>query len=526
MRLQQLITLLLTGTALTALPETTPVWAQEVGTATAVNPQTQSTAPGGKTVTLNVGARVVHRERIQTSSAGTVQLLFLDKSTLSIAPNTSLLIDDYVYNPNDRSGHMVASLAKGALRFVGGQLSHEGQVKISTPSVTLGIRGGTAIVQHNAKGTYVANLYEVVTAANHHPCGTQKLWVPGFKFTFVDPYSCREPGRARDRRRDRILHPAVYEPAVAERERAGTDQRVADRFRHRVIAGLHRSEHATAAEQSGRVRRIPADHPGDPARDGAQSTSVASAATSAAASAALAAASAAATAASTAASTAAASTAAASTTAASTAATSSTSTAAAAAEWVIENEEASRPMPSEHKKAKSSTSPLTAYLIDGHHVEIRPAPVDREWMDQTNLRFAYRCLPLSIANAYGWELLVASGFVATWNGKDDLAAITVVPDAGSSAPAISHFGHGILTFYVPCLFRTAPGFDLMVQGPVNSPKDAIGPLAGVVETDWCALLVHDELVVHASALPGSVRKGRAVLSRLSGSAQRHRGGRT
>ncbi len=35
-----------------------------------------------------------------------------------------------------------------------------------------------------------------------------------------------------------------------------------------------------------------------------------------------------------------------------------------------------------------------------------------------------------------------------------------------------------------CLFRTEPGFDLMVQGPVNAPKDAIAALTGIIETDW------------------------------------------
>ena len=51
------------------------------------------------------------------------------------------------------------------------------------------------------------------------------------------------------------------------------------------------------------------------------------------------------------------------------------------------------------------------------------------------------------------------------------------------APAVSHFGHGILTFHMPCLFRTEPGVDLMVQGPINRPKDAIAPLSGIIETD-------------------------------------------
>ncbi len=41
---------------------------------------------------------------------------------------------------------------------------------------------------------------------------------------------------------------------------------------------------------------------------------------------------------------------------------------------------------------------LTAYVIDGYNIDIRPVPVDRNWMDSIDQRFAYRCLPLSMAN--------------------------------------------------------------------------------------------------------------------------------
>jgi hypothetical protein len=105
-------------------------------------------------------------------------------------------------------------------------------------------------------------------------------------------------------------------------------------------------------------------------------------------------------------------------------------------------------------------------------------------MDRTDVRFAYRCLPLNIANAYGWEILCSSGFVASWNGKDDVSAISITSDSGAPVPAVSHFGHGILTFHILYVFRTAPGFDLMVQRSVNRPKDAIAALTGVIETDW------------------------------------------
>jgi hypothetical protein len=127
---------------------------------------------------------------------------------------------------------------------------------------------------------------------------------------------------------------------------------------------------------------------------------------------------------------------------------------------------------------------VTAYVLEGHELEIRPAPVERDWMDATADRFAYRCLPLAIANAHGWEILCRCGFVASWEGAATRDAIKIVSDPDSGPSALSHFGNGILTFNIPCLFRTEPGVDLWVQGPVNRPKDAITPLAGVVETDW------------------------------------------
>ena len=127
---------------------------------------------------------------------------------------------------------------------------------------------------------------------------------------------------------------------------------------------------------------------------------------------------------------------------------------------------------------------LIAYVIDGHQVDIRPAPVERDWMEATNQRFAYRCLPLNIANAYGWEVLCNASFLAMWTGGSTIDAILIEPEPGMIAPAVSHFGHGILTFHLPCLFRTEPGAELMVQGPINRPKDGIAALSGIIETDW------------------------------------------
>ncbi len=99
---------------------------------------------------------------------------------------------------------------------------------------------------------------------------------------------------------------------------------------------------------------------------------------------------------------------------------------------------------------------------------------------------ARRRLPLNIANAHGWEILCPAAFTAVWSGQPGIDRVRIQTAGNDQPPAVSHFGHGVLTFHLPCLFRTEPGYDLMVLGPINRPKDGIAPLAGVVETDWAA----------------------------------------
>jgi len=158
--------------------------AQQVGTATAVNPTSESTKPGATTVSLTVGANIVHKERIHTTPSGSVQLLFLDKSTLSIAPNTNLLIDEYVYDPKTNTGHMLTNLAEGALRFVGGALSHQGEASITTQDAAIGIRGGTVTVIRGPNGTKIIDHFGVITITNG--AGTVTLSRPDFFVTVAN----------------------------------------------------------------------------------------------------------------------------------------------------------------------------------------------------------------------------------------------------------------------------------------------------------------------------------------------------
>ena len=126
------------------------------------------------------------------------------------------------------------------------------------------------------------------------------------------------------------------------------------------------------------------------------------------------------------------------------------------------------------------------YLHEGWQPIIRPAEPTRDWMDATPQAFAYRCLPLNIANAHGWEILTPAGFWAYWRGGSDTSNVIIRPDKDMPATSkpVSLFGQGTLTIHIQGLFRTPPGWNLMVGGSPNTAKEGIAPLSGVIETDW------------------------------------------
>jgi hypothetical protein len=127
---------------------------------------------------------------------------------------------------------------------------------------------------------------------------------------------------------------------------------------------------------------------------------------------------------------------------------------------------------------------LTAYRLADSAPALRPAPAAREWMDLTDQRYAYRCLPLTIANSHGWELLAPHTVDISWTGGKFATDISIVPAGQPADFAMSHFGHGILTLRTGYLFETEASYNLYVTGPINRAKDGLIPLTGIVETDW------------------------------------------
>lgn len=101
----------------------------------------------------------------------------------------------------------------------------------------------------------------------------------------------------------------------------------------------------------------------------------------------------------------------------------------------------------------------------------------------------YRCLPLTIANQYGFFIKPSFNFKVIWNGGNELSDMEFYYDEEDlknnkeNTTVASWFGHGIITIGLPFILRTAPGVNLMVIPPQNVLTTNMTVMTAVVEAD-------------------------------------------
>lgn len=160
--------------------------AQNVGSVGAVNQSATGAKPGASAAPLTLGAPVVQKERIQTGADGTAQIAFIDRSSLNVGRNSSITIDRFVFDGSSDTGQTSVNLARGALRFVGGQISHTEGATVKTPAATVGIRGGIVTIVVERDGSLrVLSGFGLVTVQN--AAGYQEILMPGFEIFVAGP---------------------------------------------------------------------------------------------------------------------------------------------------------------------------------------------------------------------------------------------------------------------------------------------------------------------------------------------------
>lgn len=110
--------------------------------------------PDGSRHPASAGAPLPIGARIIIGPTGSLKVLLLDETVFTMGPNSDMVIDEYVYDPDTHEDRFLSRITKGIFRFVAGKASHRpDQWRVSVPSGQLGIRGTTFDVAANPDGS-------------------------------------------------------------------------------------------------------------------------------------------------------------------------------------------------------------------------------------------------------------------------------------------------------------------------------------------------------------------------------------
>ena len=117
--------------------------------------------------------------------------------------------------------------------------------------------------------------------------------------------------------------------------------------------------------------------------------------------------------------------------------------------------------------------------------EIEPMNMQRDWMHQSYKKFAYKCLPLGIANQYGWQVISPTDFSVSWFGGTKMSDVQIeVEDPEYERYFNSHFGESTFTLNLDFIIKTPENYSIYIRGVPNKPYGVVRPLDAIVETDW------------------------------------------
>jgi hypothetical protein len=133
----------LVGVALLALHGTQA--SARVGVTSATDGDPLGKPPTANERVLRIGIDIQADEVVTTTNDDRAHLVFLDGTALTVGPNARVVIDKFVYDPDTKKGELALTAGKGVFRLVGGKISKTTAITVTTPSGTIGIRGGISI---------------------------------------------------------------------------------------------------------------------------------------------------------------------------------------------------------------------------------------------------------------------------------------------------------------------------------------------------------------------------------------------
>src|SRR5512143_2973595 len=102
-----------------------------------------SVTRGETSLQAAVGLKVMAGDTLVTGRVGSLGLILRDDSSLSIGPESRLLLRSFQFSPSEGKFDLVTRISRGTMAYLSGligRLAPE-QARFETPTATIGIRG-------------------------------------------------------------------------------------------------------------------------------------------------------------------------------------------------------------------------------------------------------------------------------------------------------------------------------------------------------------------------------------------------
>ena len=84
---------------------------------------------------------------LQTGKSSTLGVTFSDDTTLNLSASSRVVVDNFIYQEGGKDNAALLNVTRGTMAFVAAAVAKTGDMKIETPTATLGIRGTTGVVE-------------------------------------------------------------------------------------------------------------------------------------------------------------------------------------------------------------------------------------------------------------------------------------------------------------------------------------------------------------------------------------------
>ena len=134
-----------------------PSWSQEkIGGAQTVVNNVDGNLPTGNQVPVVQGDNVFLNEAVRSGADSRAKLVLNDSTNLTVGPDSTVKLDDFVYSGPKAPGSIALNMTKGTLRFITGDANKRAYT-IWTPTAAIGVRGTNLLIEASDTETKVVN---------------------------------------------------------------------------------------------------------------------------------------------------------------------------------------------------------------------------------------------------------------------------------------------------------------------------------------------------------------------------------